>query len=94
MTLQKAAANVATALADAGLGHLICGADSDLYADRIADYWSLTAQKRPHAIIHPKNTNDVVEIIKVLVAHPECQFAVRSGGHIAWGASNIEDGIL
>lgn len=94
MTLQEAAANVVTALVNTNLGHLICRADSDLYAERIADFWSLTAQKHPHAILHPKSTDDVVEIVRVLVANPDCQFAVRSGGHVAWDASNIEEGIL
>lgn len=94
MTLQKVAATVVRSLVDAGLGQLICQADSELYQERIADFWSLTAQKRPHAILHPKTTEDVVKIVKILVANSDCQFAVRSGGHVAWGASNIEGGIL
>lgn len=94
MTIQQAAETAVTSLVDAGLGQLICQADSDLYRARIADFWSLTAQKSPYAIIHPKTTEDVVKIVKVLVDNSDCQFAVRSGGHVPWGASNIEGGIL
>lgn len=94
MTIQTAAATVITSMVDAGLGQLVYHADSELYRERIADFWSLTAQKHPHAIFHPKTTEDVARIVKILVANSDCQFAVRSGGHIAWGASNIEGGIL
>lgn len=94
MSLQEAVTTAVSSLVDADLGHLVCHADSPLYRERIADYWSLTAQKHPYCILHPKTTEHVVQIVKILVAHPSCQFAVRSGGHIAWCASNIEDGIL
>lgn len=93
-TSSKASATaVVTALADQGLGDLISAADSPLYKERIEAYWSLTAQKRPHCIVAPKTTGDVVKIIKAIVSVPDCNFAVRSGGHIAWGASNIDGGV-
>lgn len=91
--MRAAAATAVAALEDTGLGDLVSAAGSSLYEERIADYWSLTAQKRPHCILHPRTTDDVVKILKVLVPFSSCEFAVRSGGHVAWGASNIDDGI-
>ncbi|KAI4600337.1 hypothetical protein KJ359_000691 [Pestalotiopsis sp. 9143b] len=93
MSLKSASASAVLALQDAGLGDTICHADSDLYRERIADYWTLSAQKRPHCLVHPRSTGDVVKILKAILSVSDCHFAIRSGGHIAWGASNIDDGI-
>lgn len=84
MSLRIAAEAAVTGLKEAGLGSLICAAGSVLYNERISSYWSLTAQKKPYAILHPKFTEDVVKIVKTVVAIPDLMFAVRSGGHIAW----------
>lgn len=84
MSLQIATQAVVASIQDAGLRELICPAGSDLYNERIADYWSLAAQKKPFAIIHPKTTEHVSRILSIIVKVPDCLFAVRSGGHIAW----------
>jgi FAD/FMN-containing dehydrogenase len=93
MSVKVASATAVTAFQHAGLGALISAAGSPLYEERIADYWSLTAQKRPYCILHPETTEDVVQVLKVLLSVPDYQFAVRSGGHVAWGASNIDNGV-
>lgn len=95
MSLKTASTTAVAALSEIGLQELISSADCPLYGERLADYWSLSAaKKKPYAIIHPKTTDHVVQIIKTIVPIPGLQFAVRSGGHIAWGASNIDEGIL
>ncbi|EFX04920.1 FAD linked oxidase [Grosmannia clavigera kw1407] len=78
----------------AGLSDLVTASDTKLYKARIESFWSLTAQKKPHSIVHPKTTEDVVKIVKALAAEPHCLFAVRAGGHSTWGASNTDGGIL
>lgn len=95
--MSASTAAVATALeafAKAGLGDLVTGSGSELYKARIESFWSRTAQKKPHSIVHPRNREDVVKIVTALAAVPDCPFAVRSGGHITWGASNTDGGIL
>ncbi|KAH8819337.1 FAD linked oxidase [Xylogone sp. PMI_703] len=94
MLPSAAVAAAVAALSKAELRDLICTPDSQLYNERISSYWSLTAQKKPHCIVHPKTTEDVVKIVKTLANIPDCPFAVRSGGHIAWGASNTDGGVL
>lgn len=93
MPLEASSKQAVNALVDRGLGKLICPAESPLYQERVASYWSLTAQKKPFCFLHPRNTDDVVRIIKTLKDHPDCHFAIRSGGHVAWGASNIDKGL-
>ena len=82
------------ALTQAGLGDQVTAAGTELYKERIASFWSLTAQKKPHSIVCPRSTEDVVKVVRALAAVPDCPFAVRSGGHITWGASNTDGGIL
>ncbi|KAI1337167.1 FAD linked oxidase [Xylariaceae sp. FL0016] len=82
MSLESASAVAVTALGAAGLQGLIRLPDSDLYGERIVDYWPLSAHKRPYCLVHPKSTEDVVASFKVIF-----------GGLIAWGASHIEPDI-
>ncbi|KAL2820989.1 hypothetical protein BDW59DRAFT_174312 [Aspergillus cavernicola] len=78
----------------AGLGDVLHLPGQESYNARIASYWSLTAQLHPWAIVQPRNTVEVAKAVKAVVDTPDCKFAVRSGGHMAWaGASNIVDGI-
>lgn len=91
--LEIASATATAALREAGFADLISISDYDLYSERIADYWSLAAQKKPYCMMHPKTTQDVATILKTIVATRECRFAVRSGGHIAWAANNLDAGI-
>ncbi|KAI8211860.1 hypothetical protein K4K53_008743 [Colletotrichum sp. SAR 10_77] len=68
--------------------------DQDAYQTRNASYWAQSAQLKPWAIVLPRNAEEVSKTVQALVATPECNFAVRSGGHTVWpGASNIQDGI-
>lgn len=93
-TLEIASVAATAALREAGLGDLISTNESDLYSKRIADYWSLAAQKKPYCIVHPKSTQDVAIILNTIVPIQDCRFAVRSGGHIAWAANNLDGGIV
>ncbi|KAE9577627.1 hypothetical protein CGMCC3_g6104 [Colletotrichum fructicola] len=78
----------------AGLGDAVYTPDQDAYQTRNASYWAQSAQLKPWAIVQPRNAEEVSKTVQALVATPECNFAVRSGGHTVWpGASNIQDGI-
>ncbi|EQB55635.1 hypothetical protein CGLO_04413 [Colletotrichum gloeosporioides Cg-14] len=89
-TLEIALAN----LKRAELGDNIYTPDQDAYQTRNASYWAQSAQLKPWAIVQPRNAEEVSKTVQALVATPECNFAVRSGGHTVWpGASNIQDGI-
>ncbi|KAL4914325.1 hypothetical protein BDW62DRAFT_220218 [Aspergillus aurantiobrunneus] len=78
----------------AGLSDVLHLPGYEAYNARVASYWSLTAQLRPWAIVQPRNTAEVAQAVKAIVAAKHVKFAVRSGGHMAWsGASNIVDGI-
>ncbi|KAH8667108.1 hypothetical protein BX600DRAFT_436473 [Xylariales sp. PMI_506] len=93
MSLKDTSAKAVEALNQAGLRDLVSPAGSDLYNERIADYWSLSAQLKPFCILHPKSTEQVVLVLETPLSVPGCQFAIRSGDHVAWGASNIDGGI-
>ncbi|KAJ3957596.1 hypothetical protein N0V92_005846 [Colletotrichum tropicale] len=78
----------------AGLGDAVYTPDQDAYQTRNASYWAQSAQLKPCAIVQPRNAEEVSKTVQALVATPECNFAVRSGGHTVWpGASNIQHGI-
>ncbi|KAK8139408.1 hypothetical protein PG984_002788 [Apiospora sp. TS-2023a] len=92
--IRIASESVVTALTKAGLDEaLLSPAGSTRYDERVASYFSLTAQKRPFCFVHPKTTEDVALVLKTILANPDARFAIRSGGHVMWGASNIDDGI-
>ncbi|KAF3057407.1 Bifunctional solanapyrone synthase [Daldinia childiae] len=87
---QSAIAN----LEKAGLGDILYKPEQKPYEERIASYWSLTAQLKPWAIIQPRTTKEVSKTLETLVNTTDCNFAIRSGGHMAWaGSNNIEAGI-
>ncbi|KAI0106766.1 FAD-binding domain-containing protein [Daldinia grandis] len=87
---QSAIAN----LEKAGLGDILYNREQKSYEERIASYWSLTAQLKPWAIIQPRTTKEVSKTLQTLVNTTGCNFAIRSGGHMAWaGSNNIEAGI-
>ncbi|KAL2274807.1 hypothetical protein FJTKL_02711 [Diaporthe vaccinii] len=79
---------------DAGLGEIIRLHGSNLYEARNNSYWSRSPRLRPWVIVQPRSTEEVSMVVKALVAVKDCQFAIRSGGHMCWpGASNITSGI-
>lgn len=82
------------ALREAGLGNVVYLPGEDHFESRVASYWSRTSQLRPWAIVQPRDTHEVSTALRALVGTPGCQFAIRSGGHMASpGASSIEAGV-
>ncbi|KAJ3729313.1 hypothetical protein C8R42DRAFT_160828 [Lentinula raphanica] len=63
---------------------------SEPYSTQQSSYYSgEQATMTPACRVSPNNTFDVSRILEFAGAH-KCQFAVRTGGHMAWiGASNI-----
>lgn len=72
------------------------------YVKSLAKYW--TAQESsviPKCVVAPKSTKDVSHAIYVLSLlavktsfKPECQFAIKGGGHTPWaGAANQAHGV-
>ncbi|KAK8026409.1 hypothetical protein PG991_003465 [Apiospora marii] len=73
MTMIRAASEaVVSELMRSGLNKdLLSPAGSIRYDERIASYFSLTAQKKPFCFVHPKTTEDVALILKAILANPE-----------------------
>lgn len=84
------------ALQSAGLTNVLY-ANEERYVNRTSSYWSISAQLKPSCIVQPESTNDVIKVIKTLVADTGCkqtEFALRSGGHTTWaGSNNIDKGV-
>ncbi|KAI0468966.1 FAD-binding domain-containing protein [Xylaria cf. heliscus] len=65
-----------------------------IYEERVESYWSLTSQLTPNCFVLPRDSEEVSLLIKTLVKHTQCEFAIRGGGHSSTaGANNIEDGV-
>lgn len=60
--------------------------NSTVYVAREADYYSASAVEHPWCIVQPRSANEVSLAVKTLL-HAGANWAVRSGGHTAWGAS-------
>lgn len=60
--------------------------NSTVYVARQADYYSASAVEHPWGIVQPRNANEVALIVKTLL-NAGAHWAVRSGGHTAWGAA-------
>jgi len=80
----------------AGIQHVLYAYDKQ-YRDRIASYWSVSAQLSPDCIIQPVSTTEVSQTMRILAGNAACvktNFAVRGGGHMPWaGSNNIDHGI-
>ncbi|KAK8136652.1 hypothetical protein PG984_004592 [Apiospora sp. TS-2023a] len=64
------------------------------YNAREAEYYSVSARMSPSCIVQPKIAEEVSKVIKLLVANTDTNWAVRCGGHTAWGpAADIHDGV-
>lgn len=63
---------------------------SEWYETQGRGYYSLEqADLKPSCRVSPTNVDDVSRIVKIATEN-QCEFAVRSGGHMSWpGASNI-----
>lgn len=56
----------------------------DVYESEQGSYYSLVqADLKPACRVEPTSTDDVVAIVK-LAAQEQCQFALRSGGHMTF----------
>lgn len=71
--------------------------DDEQYRLRTISYWSFSAHMSPSCIVQPGSTEEVTNIMRLLVGDSSCkhvQFAVRSGGHTTWANSNnIDNGV-
>ncbi|KAK8058961.1 hypothetical protein PG994_009409 [Apiospora phragmitis] len=64
------------------------------YNAREAEYYSVSARMSPSCIVQPKIAEEVSKVIKLLVTNTTSNWAVRCGGHTAWGpAADIHDGV-
>ncbi|PHH81736.1 hypothetical protein CDD82_84 [Ophiocordyceps australis] len=82
-------------LESAGLASIILKPGHHDFEARANSSWSRTVRCRPWAIVQPRCTNHVCAAVKAIVATPDCNFAIRSGGHSPWpAAANINRGIL
>ncbi|KAK8066073.1 hypothetical protein PG997_012820 [Apiospora hydei] len=64
------------------------------YNAREAEYYSVSAQMSPSCIVQPKIAQEVSKLMKLLVTNTTSNWAVRCGGHTAWGpAADIHDGV-
>ncbi|KAF3764432.1 FAD-binding domain-containing protein [Cryphonectria parasitica EP155] len=83
-----------TNLKNAGLSEVLHLQGTEIYEERLKSYWALTPRLRAWALVLPRTTEEVSLAVKALVGTPDCQFAIRSGGHMCSpGASGIENGI-
>jgi FAD/FMN-containing dehydrogenase len=81
-------------LVRAGLGEKTYYPADEVYQTRNSRYWSLEAQKlTPYCIVQPESAADVAAAVTAIVATEGLNFAIRSGGHVMWGASNIDNGV-
>ncbi|PHH59309.1 hypothetical protein CDD81_3401 [Ophiocordyceps australis] len=93
--MSLAAEAAIASLEAAGLASITLKPGHDDYETRANSSWSRTVRCRPWAIVQPRSTNDVCAAVKAIVATPNCNFAIRSGGHSPWpGAASINQGIL
>ncbi|KAL4809833.1 hypothetical protein BDV18DRAFT_166580 [Aspergillus unguis] len=90
-----AAEQCCTALSHSKLAHSVVYPDTPAYEDSRTSYWAVNVQLSPTCIVQPRSAHDVSLAVQTLTnASMDCQFAVRSGGHMTWvGANNIETGV-
>lgn len=70
-------------------------AGNSSYAATLSGYWSAQEGSiQPACIFQPTETAEVSQAVAILAQYPQCQFAVKGGGHTPWsGSANIQDGI-
>ncbi|KAI0007173.1 6-hydroxy-D-nicotine oxidase [Xylariaceae sp. FL0662B] len=75
-------------------GHKIYRSNTTAYAEREADYYSASARQSPSCIIQPTTSQEVANLIKKLVNGTNSNWAIRGGGHTAYGpAADIHNGV-
>ncbi|KAK7043935.1 hypothetical protein VNI00_008101 [Paramarasmius palmivorus] len=88
------AAKRAAACCDTLQGQLpgkVFGPSTSEYQEEQSSYYSaLVSQQTPACRVNPFSADDVSTVLKTLKAG-QCQFAVRSGGHMQWKGSNNID---
>ncbi|KAI9148105.1 FAD-dependent monooxygenase yanF [Paramyrothecium foliicola] len=86
--------HVLASIREAGLSDVLSLPSDPLYEQSVDSYWSSSAKLRPWAIVQPRNTDEVSQVVRAIVAVPDAHFAIRSGGHMSSpGSNNIVDGI-
>ena len=80
-------------LVAAGLQDLVLFPESNAYVDRQASYWAANVPLRPSCIVQPRRTEEVSQVMKILV-HADGPLALRSGGHTQWtGSNDVHNGV-
>jgi len=83
----------------AALGNNVVFWNSTLYLDLLSSYWAQQeTQVTPTCIVQAACTEDVSKAVSLLSSmnsrdDNQCKFAIRSGGHGVYGASNLQGGI-
>ncbi|KAJ6601612.1 hypothetical protein B0H10DRAFT_1958381 [Mycena sp. CBHHK59/15] len=73
---------------DAALPGKIHFPESSPYAAQQASYYSAEqTELKPSCRVTPSSSNDVSRIVQIATEN-QCQFAVKSGGHMNWGGSS------
>lgn len=84
------------------LGSKVSYPGNNAYNASLISYWSQQEEQvEPGCIVSPQNSQDVAAAIHVLgsklsaiPSFPQCQFAIRGGGHTPWaGSANINNGV-
>ncbi|CAI6297907.1 unnamed protein product [Periconia digitata] len=87
---QNSSVTCCEALEQYGLQHVYYSNDT-VYQERTESYWSVSSKLHPRCIVQPESTYNVVQAVNTLAKHPACtktEFAIRSGGQMAWAYSN------
>ncbi|KAE8148199.1 hypothetical protein BDV25DRAFT_20937 [Aspergillus avenaceus] len=97
-TGQATSSSSCCAALQSALQSQVFNVNTDTYQRSVESYWSLDTQLRPACIVQPRNPQEVSLAVTTLVTtndqSPQCQFAIRSGGHSAVpGTSNIQGGV-
>lgn len=67
--------------------------NSTAYAQRLDDYWSVTAALTPWCMLLPLTAGEVSKVMQIIVEN-QCPFGIRSGGHAVFaGSSSVDDGV-
>ncbi|KAF9884216.1 hypothetical protein FE257_002207 [Aspergillus nanangensis] len=87
-----------TALVNSPLLSQLTLPSSPRFQALVSSHYSTRAQLQPACFLQPESTDQVSQAVHILTefddGSPECQFAVRSGGHAPWaGAASIQGGV-
>ena len=91
MTIQRAAADLAAALAERLRGQVIAPHHAEYESARRV--WNGMIDKRPAAIARVADTGDVASAVRFAASY-DLAFTVRGGGHNVAGTAVLDDGLV